>query len=232
MFVRYGALLLAALPLVSASEGDDLVATKEFALPEHLEATVWAKAPMFYNPTNIDIDERGRVWVAEAVNYRRFKADDDGRLKHEAGDRIVILEDTDKDGTADKSTVFVQDKDLVAPLGIAVFENRVIVSCSPSLIMYTDTNRDGRFEAGVDKKEVFLTGFGGVDHDHGLHAVVAGPDGRWYFNAGNAGPHIVTTGRAGRCEPAVGTPAARLTTPQTRRASRATMVESMSAGWP
>ena len=39
---------------------------------------------------------------------------------------------------------------------------------------------------------MFLTGFGGVDHDHGLHAVVAGPDGRWYFNAGNAGPHIVT----------------------------------------
>jgi putative membrane-bound dehydrogenase-like protein len=192
MFIRYWALLLGALPLVSASEGSDLVATKEFALPEHLEATVWAKAPMFYNPTNIDVDERGRVWVAEAVNYRRFKADDDGRLKHEAGDRIVILEDTDKDGTADKSTVFVQDKDLVAPLGIAVFENRVIVSCSPSLIMYTDTNRDGRFEAGVDKKEVFLTGFGGVDHDHGLHAVVAGPDGRWYFNAGNAGPHIVT----------------------------------------
>ncbi|MEX0883906.1 MAG: PVC-type heme-binding CxxCH protein, partial [Cyclobacteriaceae bacterium] len=43
-----------------------------------------------------------------------------------------------------------------------------------------------------DNKEVFLTGFGGLDHDHGLHAVVAGPDGKYYFNAGNAGPHIVT----------------------------------------
>ncbi len=43
-----------------------------------------------------------------------------------------------------------------------------------------------------DRKEVLLTGFGGYDHDHGLHAVVAGPDGRWYFNTGNAGPHVVT----------------------------------------
>lgn len=190
MFVRCWATFLTALPL--ASKGDDSVASKEFSLPDHLEATVWAQAPMFYNPTNIDVDERGRVWVTEAVNYRNFKADGDGRLKHEAGDRIVVLEDADNDGTADKSTVFVQDADLIAPLGIAVFESRVIVACSPSLIMYTDTNHDGRFEAGVDSKEIFLTGFGGVDHDHGLHAVVAGPDGRWYFNAGNAGPHIVT----------------------------------------
>lgn len=192
MFVRCWIIFIGALPLALVSQAGDRDATKSFALPDHLEATVWAQAPMFYNPTNIDVDERGRVWVAEAVNYRNFNADGDGRMQREAGDRIVILEDTNNDGTADKSSVFVQDADLVAPLGIAVFENRVIVSCSPSLIMYTDTNRDGRFEAGVDKKEVLLTEFGGVDHDHGLHAVVAGPDGRWYFTVGNAGPHIVT----------------------------------------
>ncbi|NOY43759.1 MAG: dehydrogenase, partial [Planctomycetes bacterium] len=185
-------MLFCALPHALADGPDDSIASAEFALPDHLEATVWAKAPMFFNPTNIDVDERGRVWVAEAVNYRNFKEGTDGRLKHERGDRIIILEDTDNDGKADKSTVFVQDKDLVAPLGIAVFDNRVIVSCSPSVIMYTDTNRDGKFDASVDKKEVFLTGFGGVDHDHGLHSLVAGPDGRWYFNAGNAGPHTVT----------------------------------------
>jgi putative membrane-bound dehydrogenase-like protein len=43
-----------------------------------------------------------------------------------------------------------------------------------------------------DKKEILLKGFGGKDHDHSLHAAYAGPDGNWYFNAGNAGPHIVT----------------------------------------
>ncbi|MDP6556551.1 MAG: NPCBM/NEW2 domain-containing protein [Pirellulaceae bacterium] len=195
-FTQCWMVLLCALPPAAVTGADGPIAPREFALPDHLEATVWAEAPMFYNPTNIDIDERGRVWVAEAVNYRNFKPDTEGRLKHAKGDRVIVLEDTDHDGKADKSTVFVQDKDLVAPLGIAVFGNRVIVSCSPSLIVYTDTDRDGRFDASIDKKEVFLTGFGGLDHDHGLHAVVAGPDGRWYFNAGNAGSHTVTD-RAG-----------------------------------
>ena len=66
--------------------------------------------------------------------------------------------------------------------------NRVVVSASPHLIVYTDENGDDV----PDKKEILLTGFGGFDHDHGLHALVAGPDGRWYFNTGNAGPHVVT----------------------------------------
>ena len=84
--------------------------------------------------------------------------------------------------------MFVEDKDLRAPLGLAVVGKRVVVSSSPHLIVYTDENGDDT----PDKKEILLTGFGGVDHDHGLHALVAGPDGRWYFNSGNAGPHIVT----------------------------------------
>src|SRR5690606_39600180 len=42
------------------------------------------------------------------------------------------------------------------------------------------------------KKEIILTCFGGFDHDHSLHSVVAGPDGKWYFNTGNAGHHVVT----------------------------------------
>jgi putative membrane-bound dehydrogenase-like protein len=157
-------------------------------LPEDLEATIWAESPMFYNPTNMDVDHKGRIWITEAVNYRSFRNDSTKRLHHSPGDRIIILEDKDGDGVAESSKVFVQDKDLVAPLGIAIIENKVIVSCSPSVIIYTDEDGDDV----PDKKEVFLTGFGGYDHDHGLHSVVAGPDGKWYLNAGNAGPHIVT----------------------------------------
>lgn len=158
-------------------------------LPDDLEATLWAEAPLFYNPTNMDIDARGRVWVTEAVNYRDFKTKPENRLSHaQTGDRIMILEDRDGDGRAETSKVFVQDSLLVAPLGIAVIGNKVIVSCAPNLLIYTDENGDDI----PDKREIFLTGFGGFDHDHSLHSLVAGPDGNWYFNTGNAGPHTVT----------------------------------------
>ncbi len=157
-------------------------------LPADLEATLWAEAPMFYNPTNMDIDAKGRVWITEAVNYRKFNNKPEGRLDHPDGERIIILEDTNGDGKADNSKVFVTDPDLVSPLGIAVIGNKIIVSCSPNLVVYTDENGDDK----PDKKEIMLTGFGGLDHDHALHAVVAGPDGKYYFNTGNAGPHSVT----------------------------------------
>lgn len=156
-------------------------------VPDDLEATVWAESPMLFNPTNMDVDSRGRIWVTEAVDYRDYNNKADTHLNHPKGERVMILEDTDGDGKADKSTVFVEDTALVSPLGIAVIGNKVIVSAAPNLVVYTDTDGDDK----PDKKEVLLTGFGGKDHDHSLHSVVAGPDGRWYFNVGNAGPHHV-----------------------------------------
>jgi putative membrane-bound dehydrogenase-like protein len=157
-------------------------------LPDDLEATLWAESPLVYNPTNMDVDIRGRIWVTEAVNYRNFNNDSTQFFHHSHGDRVMILEDTDQDGKADKSTVFVEDRDLTSPLGIAVIGNKVVVSCAPNLIVYTDDNGDDK----PDRKEILLTGFGGFDHDHSLHSVVVGPDGKWYFNTGNAGPHVVT----------------------------------------
>ena len=157
-------------------------------LPDDLEVSLWAESPLFFNPTNMDVDAKGRIWVTEAVNYRNFNNDSTKVLHHEKGDRIIILEDTNKDGKADKSTIFTEDRDLVSPLGIAVIGNKVVVSCSPNLIVYTDVDGDDK----PDQKDILLTGFGGYDHDHALHAVVGGPDGKWRFNTGNAGPHVVT----------------------------------------
>ena len=157
-------------------------------LPKGFTATVWAESPDFYNPTNMDVDAKGRIWVTEAVNYRNFNNDSTKFYHHQKGERVMILEDTDGDGKCDKSKVFAEDEDLIAPLGIAVVANKVIVSCAPSLIIYTDKDGDDK----ADTKEVFLTGFGGKDHDHSLHSLIGGPDGKWYFNIGNAGPHQVT----------------------------------------
>ena len=143
---------------------------------------------MLKNPTNIDIDAQGRIWVTEGVNYRRHKERDP------KGDRVVVLEDTDGDGRADKSTAFVQEPTLVAPLGIAVIGNKVIVSNAPDLIVYTDVDGDRNFDPAVDKREVLLTGFDGRNHDHALHSVTFGPDGRWYFSQGNAGAYFTDRG--------------------------------------
>jgi putative membrane-bound dehydrogenase-like protein len=164
--------------------------TDMFQLPDDLEITVWATSPMLRNPTNIDIDKDGRIWVAEGVRYRHHHA------RQPEGDRIVVLEDTDGDGRADSSHVFVQEPALVAPLGIAVIDNKVIVSQPPDLIVYTDVNRNLRFDPDVDVREVLLTGFQGVNHDHSLHSVTVGPDGKWYFNQGNMGAAF--TDRSGR----------------------------------
>lgn len=167
-----------------------VVPLERFTVPAGFEVTLWAQAPLLRNPTNMDVDAQGRIWVAEGVNYRRHQDRD------KSGDRIMVLEDTDGDGRADSSHVFVQEPGLVAPLGIAVIDNQIIVSNAPDLIVYTDVDRNARFDPAIDRREVLLTGFNGRNHDHALHSVTFGPDGRWYFSQGNASAHF--TDRSGR----------------------------------
>src|SRR5688572_7748368 len=156
---------------------------KKMKVADGLEVTLFASEPMVRNPANLDIDARGRVWVTEGANYRLWNKW--GKLRPE-GDRVVILEDTNGDGTADKETTFYQGNDINTALGIAVLGPKVIVSCSPNVFVFTDEDGDDK----ADKKEVLFTGFGGVDHDHGVHAFVFGPDGKLYFNAGDQGRQV------------------------------------------
>src|SRR5690349_19932214 len=100
-------------------------AVKKFTVADGLEDTLFASEPMVRNPTDMDIDERGRVWITEGVNYRS-SLQKWGVLEPE-GDRIVILEDTKGAGHADKETVFYQDPSINAALGICVLGNKVIV---------------------------------------------------------------------------------------------------------
>ncbi|MEO6931154.1 MAG: PVC-type heme-binding CxxCH protein, partial [Chitinophagaceae bacterium] len=118
-------------------------------------------------------------------NYR-YNLNPDHPHKDE-GDRILILEDTDGDGKADTSKVFYQDSSINAALGIAVLGNKVIVSCSPNVFIFTDTNGDDK----ADTKEILFRGIGGYQHDHAIHAFTFGPDGKLYFNFGNAGDSIL-----------------------------------------
>ena len=157
---------------------------RKFAVADGLEASLFASEPMVRNPTDMDIDERGRIWITEGVNYRStFQK---WGILQPAGDRIVILEDTNGDGVADKETVFYQDPSINAALGVCVLGNKVIVSSSPNVFVLTDTDGDGK----ADRRELLFTGVSGKDHDHGVHAFVFGPDGKLYFNFGNEGKQL------------------------------------------
>ncbi|WP_229203173.1 PVC-type heme-binding CxxCH protein [Dyadobacter jejuensis] len=151
---------------------------------EGLQAKLFASEPQVVNPINIDVDHKGRVWVLEAYNYRPAV---NGKSELGMGDRIVILEDSDQDGVADKTKVFYQGPELQAPLGIWVMGNKAIVSQSPYVWLFTDTDGDDV----ADKKEVLFKGIGGHQQDAGIHSFVFGPDGNFYFNYGNAGGQLV-----------------------------------------
>ena len=160
-------------------------AVSALKVADGLKVGLFASEPMMTNPTNMDIDYKGRVWITEAYNYRINLHPDHPRKA--AGDRILILEDTNADGKADTSKVFYQDTSINAALGIEVLGNKVIVSCSPYVFMLTDTDGDDK----ADKKEILFQGIGGEQHDHAIHAFTFGPDGKLYFNFGNAGDSIL-----------------------------------------
>jgi len=154
---------------------------------EELQVELFAAEPLLMNPSNIDIDHKGRIWVAEIVNYRRHKG------KRAEGDRILILEDKDGDGKIDgEGKTFYQDKDFNSPHGLTVFatpdgkNTRVIVSIGDKIIVLTDEDGDDK----ADKVETLFSGISGTQHDHGIHQVIFGPDGKLYFNFGNSGNQI------------------------------------------
>ena len=149
-----------------------------------LEVSLFASEPLMFSPSNMDIDHLGRVWICEVINYRHFR--NKNNPPREEGDRILVLEDTDGDGKADKTTTFYQGRDIDSAHGVCVLGNKVIVSAGDSVFVMTD--EDGDLKS--DKKEVLFTGISGTQHDHGIHAFVFGPDGKLYFNFGNAGKQI------------------------------------------
>jgi putative membrane-bound dehydrogenase-like protein len=180
--------LLLWLPCTIRAQVPPEKAVSTFTVSDGLEISLWASEPLFVNPTCIDIDHRGRVWACESVNYRCHLHHQP--LRRPAGDRILILEDTNGTGRADKVTTFYQSPELLAPLGIAVAKDplgpgyKVYVCQSPDILLFEDKDGDGKAD-GPPKK--LLSGFRGVDHDHGVHGISIGPDAKLYFSVGDQG---------------------------------------------
>src|SRR5229473_3252376 len=190
LFLLAMSLMVCLTPCLRAQVAPEK-AEATFKVVDGLQYKLWASEPLFVNPTCMDVDHKGRVWVCESVNYRNrlrgFK-----KLTRPEGDRIVILEDTKGNGTADKATTFYQSPDTLAPLGIAVAKNpvgpgyKVFVCQSPDILVFEDKDGDGKAD-GPPKK--LLGGFGGFDHDHGVHGILIGPDNKLYFSVGDRGVH-------------------------------------------
>jgi putative membrane-bound dehydrogenase-like protein len=182
------AIIALAMPAVAFAQIGAEDSAKKLKPAPGLKATLWAAEPMVVNPTNMDVDSRGRVWVTEGLNYRLTHGK--GFKRVEDADKIKILEDTDGDGKADKVTVFA-DKIFPIPMGLAVEERydakgkyagcKVYIGNSPDLLVLEDTDGDDK----ADKRYALLTGFGGVDSDHGVHGMVLGLDGKLYFTHGD-----------------------------------------------
>ncbi|MBM3978934.1 MAG: c-type cytochrome [Planctomycetes bacterium] len=192
---RFAALLalLACTSLADAQpkKGGPLTpdeALKALKVADGFQVELFAAEPDLINPTSIDVDHKGRVWVAEAVNYRRKGF---GRpIIRKEGDRIQVLIDEKGEGKASKAVTFYQGPEIYGPLGVCVAPypdgkgQRVFVCQSPDILVFED--KDGDLKADGPPKK-FLTGFGGFDHDHGVHGINIGPDGKLYFTVGDSG---------------------------------------------
>lgn len=165
---------------VAGASHEPADSTEQLDVHPELTVQLLASEPIMASPSSIDIDHRGRVWVCEVVNYRKHNGE------RAVGDRILILEDTDGDAKADKSTVFHQGRDVDSAHGICVLGNKALISCGDDVFWLIDDNGDDK----ADRKELMFTKIGGAQHDHGIHAFHFGPDGRLYFNFGNAGKQL------------------------------------------
>jgi putative membrane-bound dehydrogenase-like protein len=169
-------------PAIAQKTPDESIAS--ISAVEGFEVKLFATEPMIVNPIAVDVDTYGRVWVTEGTKYRRNVADP-------PDDKLKVLEDTDGDGVADKVTVFASD--LNAAMGVCVAGSKIYVPESPNLYVYEDQNND---LVPDGPRQVLLTGFGGKNHDHGVHSQMFGPDHKLYMTNGDTGYNV--TGPDGR----------------------------------
>ena len=141
-----------------------------FKVPEGFEVTLFAADPSIAKPIQMNFDEDGRLWIASSEVYPQIVPG------APATDRVVVVEDTNHDGVADKTHVFAEG--LLIPTGIAPGDGGVWVANSTELLHYKDN--DGDLKA--DEKKVVLSGFGTEDTHHILHTLRWGYDGFLYFN--------------------------------------------------
>ncbi|MFD1139555.1 PVC-type heme-binding CxxCH protein [Larkinella insperata] len=143
---------------------------ESFKIADGFEVTLFAAEPLVAKPIQMNWDADGRLWVVSSTAYPHLKTGE------EANDKVFVLEDTDGDGKADKSTIFAEG--LITPTGILPGDGGVYVANSTEILHFADTDGDGK----ADKKRRILNGFGTGDTHHLIHTFRWGPEGLLYFN--------------------------------------------------
>jgi quinoprotein glucose dehydrogenase len=223
--VRGGKAVKPYSPPVAPASNEATLALKRIRVPPGLKIDLFAAEPMLANPVCFAIDEHNRFYVAETFRLHDGVTDDRGHMNwldddlasrtvpdrvalyHKylkdkfntyttAHDRIRLIEDTDGDGKADRSTVFADDFHRAEDgLGAGLLARRgsVWYTCIPDLWLLQDTKGTGH----ADVRRSLQTGYGVhvsfIGHD--LHGLRMGPDGKLYFSIGDRGFNVRTKGR-------------------------------------
>ncbi|MFK7909087.1 MAG: PVC-type heme-binding CxxCH protein [Akkermansiaceae bacterium] len=157
------------LKYLSGEEG-----LKKMHYPEGFKVNLFASEkefPQLANPVQMQVDAKGRLWAAVWPTYPKWEP------KKEMGDALMIFEDTDGDGKADKAKEFAR---VHCPLGFEFWNGGVLVTTQPDLIFLKDTDGDDV----ADVRIIMLQGFGSSDTHHAANNLVFGPDGGIYWQSG------------------------------------------------
>ncbi|MEO5803589.1 MAG: PVC-type heme-binding CxxCH protein [Verrucomicrobiota bacterium] len=154
------------------SAPDPELERKSFQVADGFEVNLFAADPLINKPIQMAFDERGRLFVATTTLYPQIKPGE------KATDKIIVLEDADGDGRADKTTVFADD--LYIPTGVLPGNKGIYTFDDTTFLHLRDTDSDGF----ADEKEFILSGYGTEDSHHKGHVLRFGPGGNIYFNQG------------------------------------------------
>ncbi|MBI1318832.1 MAG: c-type cytochrome [Candidatus Hydrogenedens sp.] len=143
-------------------------------LEEGMQANLFASEKMFpelVNPVQMDVDTKGRIWVAAWETYPKWQPD------REMLDRLLILPDEDRDGVADKAITFAY---IHNPTGFTFWNGGVVVASAPNIWFLKDTDGDDV----CDFREIILSGLDSADTHHSANGFDYGPDGYIYYQRG------------------------------------------------